>query len=73
MITEVKYINVLTQEGNTRNQIRTILKKNAFADAGVSVRRERVHTNHMSQAPQVVSTLSVIKRRMGIMKIRTQR
>ncbi|CAB3225152.1 unnamed protein product [Arctia plantaginis] len=41
-----------------RNEIRTILN-NAYSYAGVSVRRARVYSyiNHMSQAPQVVSTL----------------
>ncbi|CAB3258833.1 unnamed protein product [Arctia plantaginis] len=68
--TLVKFIIVLTQEGNVGSQIQTTLKKNACADAGKSVRSKSMTvSNNMSQAPQVVSTLTVIKKRMGIIQI----
>ncbi|CAB3258895.1 unnamed protein product [Arctia plantaginis] len=73
MITKVKYIDEMAREGNTQNQIQIILMRNPFIGAGVSLRTERVYTNYMSLAPRIVSTLSVIKKPMEIMKKRTQR
>ncbi|XP_075990956.1 BPTF-associated chromatin complex component 1-like isoform X1 [Anticarsia gemmatalis] len=56
-------LNKLSQHIKTRtvSQIRTTLKKKAFEDAGIPVRQvSSTVTSHTPQAPQVVSTLSVI-------------